>query len=524
MLFSWIGSADLAAMANDQSAGDKEEIHRAIKWGRDDAKGTGPLRSVLENEQFGEIHLLGNYAEKHLNQYASWLDSLNLNITTHAVKLVSPIDYDSIYTNVKQILDKHYRSAKNPTFYLTPGTPAMAATWLLLGKSLYPARLIQGYEGKQAEVVVPFDIRADVISKVLEQSDLLWAHLSISSPQEVSGFHRIVGDSTAIREAVGRAQRIAIRDTCVMVVGETGTGKELFAQAIHAASPRNKGEFIAINCAALSKELLESELFGHVKDAFTGAARARKGAFERAHNGTLFLDEIGECSLDMQAKLLRALQPTPGSKSTDRTFTKVGADKETTVNVRVIAATNRNLDQRVQEGYFREDLLYRLAVINLRLPPLRERGKDITLIAESILMSINNEFREVEPGYSDKTISAEAIYLLEQQKWSGNVRALSNCLMQSAIMARADILEVSDIQAALKESPRTNTKPTTIGNDFCLKSHLKGIQTEYLTEAVKQSNGTKTDAAGLVGYSNYQRLDAQLATAGLTFEEIWESR
>jgi DNA-binding NtrC family response regulator len=226
----------------------------------------------------------------------------------------------------------------------------------------------------------------------------------------------------------------------------------------------------------------------------------------------------------MQAKLLRALQPTPGSKSTDRTFTKVGADKETTVNVRVIAATNRNLDQRVQDGYFREDLLYRLAVINLRLPPLRERGKDITLIAESILMSINNEFREVEPGYSDKTISDEAIYLLEQQKWSGNVRALSNCLMQSAIMARADILEVSDIQAALKESPRTNTKPTTIGNDFCLESHLKGIQTEYLTKAVKQSNGTKTDAAGLVGYSNYQRLDAKLATAGLTFEEIWKSR
>lgn len=524
MLFSWIGSADLAAMANDQSEADKQDIYSAINWNRGAAKGTGPLRSLLENEQFDEIHLLGNYPKRHLKQYASWLGSLKLNITTHAVKLVNPIDYDSIYTNVKTILDKYYTVEKNPTFYLTPGTPAMAATWLLLGKSLYPARLIQGYEGKQAEVVIPFDIRADVIPKVLEQSDSLWAHLSISSPQEVSGFHRIVGDSTAIREAVGRAQRIAIRDTCVMIVGETGTGKELFAQAIHAASPRNKGEFIAINCAALSKELLESELFGHVKDAFTGAARARKGAFERAHNGTLFLDEIGECSLDMQAKLLRALQPPPGAKTTDRTFTKVGADKETTVNVRVLAATNRNLDQRVKEGFFREDLLYRLAVINLRLPPLRERDQDITLIADSILMSINNEFREIEPGYSDKALSADASHVIQQQQWSGNVRALSNCLMQAAIMARTDVLEVNDIRAALNESPRASTNPTKIGINFCLKSHLKTIQTEYLTKAVKQSNGTKTSAAELVGYSNYQTFDAQLATTGHTFERIWESR
>jgi two-component system NtrC family response regulator len=188
------------------------------------------------------------------------------------------------------------------------------------------------------------------------------------------GFDRLIGRSTAISDVIKLAQKVALTDTTVLLLGETGTGKEIFAEAIHQASNRNTKSFVAVNCSAFTKELLESELFGHKAGSFTGALKDKKGLFEEANGGTIFLDEIGELDHDLQAKLLRVLE--------SQQFLKIGDTKPTQVNVRILAATNRNLQNEIAEGHFRSDLFYRLSVFQITLPALRERKKDIKLLAE----------------------------------------------------------------------------------------------------------------------------------------------
>ena len=244
----------------------------------------------------------------------------------------------------------------------------MTAIWVLLGKSRYPATFYQTHDGRAWKTEIPFDLAFDFVPELLHSPDLSLQHLAARSPQEIAGFNQIIGNSKAIRLAVGRAQKAAIRDVPVLILGETGTGKELFARAIHDASHRQGGPFLAINCAAIPQELLESELFGHKKGAFTGASADHAGAFEQADGGTIFLDEIGECAPGMQSKLLRVLQPPPGTGPCHRVFRRVGETRDRTSDVRVIAATNRDLLQEVEAHRFREDLYYRLAVITLKIP------------------------------------------------------------------------------------------------------------------------------------------------------------
>ncbi|MCA8990054.1 MAG: sigma-54 factor interaction domain-containing protein, partial [Planctomycetaceae bacterium] len=232
----------------------------------------------------------------------------------------------------------------------------MTAVLLLLGKTRYPATFYEtSRDGKSWVTDVPFDL-IDVIPDVLKNPDSHLQHLASESPSEVEGFEDIVGDSRAVRDAVGRAKRAAMRGVSVLLLGESGSGKEMFAQAIHRASPRRDKTFIAINCAALPKSLLESELFGHVKGAFTGADKNRDGAFVAADGGTLFLDEVGECDLETQAKLLRVLQPITGAGPGFRKVSRIGEEKERTVDVRIIAATNRDLHSAIKHGSFRDDL------------------------------------------------------------------------------------------------------------------------------------------------------------------------
>src|SRR5262249_1143061 len=284
------------------------------------------------------------------------------------------------------------------------------------------------------------------------------------------------------------------------------------ARAIHAASHRKSKRFEAINCAAIPRDLLESELFGHVKGAFTGAEKNREGAFLRAHGGTLFLDEVGECDPLMQTKLLRVLQPPPGTGPCHRVFYPVGASEAVVTEGRVRAATNRDLVQEIKANQFREDLYYRLAVITLRLPPLRERSRDIPLLVEAFLRQINEDFERQEPGYRHKRVSAGGMDFVKRHPWPGNVRQLYNALLQAAVMADGETLGRQGLAGAAGGlgDPDLNALEQPLGDGFNLDEHLKVIQRHYLRRAMEEARGSKSRAARLLGMQHYQTLDAQL--------------
>ncbi|MBC8327972.1 MAG: sigma-54-dependent Fis family transcriptional regulator [Planctomycetes bacterium] len=241
----------------------------------------------------------------------------------------------------------------------------------------------------------------------------------------------MIGGSPAMLEVFSVLSKIVRTEVTVLVLGESGTGKELVARALHYQGPRRKGPFLAVNCAAISPQLLESELFGHVKGAFTGAHKGRKGYAESADGGTLFLDEIGEMSFDLQAKLLRFLQ--------DGEIRPVGGNVVKTVDVRVVAATNRDLLTRVREGHFREDLYYRLAVIAIEMPPLRQRKEDLPHLARFLLA------RNAAEGLPSAEIDPEAVAKLQSNDWPGNIRELQNELTRAAAFAKGGRITGSDI-------------------------------------------------------------------------------
>ena len=254
------------------------------------------------------------------------------------------------------------------------------------------------------------------------------------------GFRELLGQSDAMKEVFARIQKIAQTDVTVLIQGESGTGKELVAREIHCLSPRHKGPFIAVNCAALPEALIENELFGHEKGAYTGAQTTQKGKFELAHGGTLFLDEIGDMNLSTQSKVLRAIE--------EKKFQRLGGSEYIKVDVRVIAATNKDLKKMVQEGSFREDLYYRLHVMDIYLPPLRERKEDIPLLARHFTKLFAKKH-----GRNIKDISDKAIRLLMKQDWPGNVRQLKNLIEKAVILCEGDILDEKDLPL---EKPKTS--------------------------------------------------------------------
>ena len=313
VLVAWIGHTDLRAMAKDLPAERQRRVLDYLPKDRGQAAPVdGPIRTLVRSvlELASHVHLLSNDPAWITKEYQEWLGG---NPTIHPVTIGSPVDYESIFAvtdaELSAIASAYRKQGLELNIHLSPGSPAMAAVWVLLGKTKYPARFWQTHNGKASETPIPFDLTVDLIPDVLRSADAAFHHLTRQSPGQIDGFQSIVGESQAIRLAVGRAQRTALRDVSVLLLGESGTGKELFARAIHAASSRKNKPFEALNCAALPEPLLESELFGHAKGAFTGALKAKDGAFMRADGGILFLDEIGECPPSIQAKLLRVLQP-----------------------------------------------------------------------------------------------------------------------------------------------------------------------------------------------------------------------
>lgn len=516
ILAAWIGHNDLRAMLPSLPAKRKAEILNAIGGAEPQAGEIGPIRTLVDAEPFDEILLLSNYAADWNRDFAKWLGREPAIVR---LTLSNPTDYPAIFRLVDgELLKLKERSDWASTelcVHLSPGSPAMTAVWVLLGKSRYPATFYQTYKGRAWVTDVPFDLAVDFVPELLRDPDAHFQHLAGQAPSEVAGFERIAGDCKAIRVAVGRAKRAAMRGVSVLILGESGTGKEMFAKAIHDASSRREKPFIAMNCAAISRELLESELFGHKSGAFTGAVSDRKGAFEEADGGTLFLDEIGECDLSMQAKLLRVLQPLPDRGPCHRQFRRVGETKERSANVRVIAATNRDLLAAVAAGDFREDLLYRLAVVTIKLPALRDRKADIPGISEHLLKQINAGFRAEEPSYRDKTLSDSAISFVKRHGWPGNVRQLQNALVQAAVLADGEVIDRQDILDAVAELTPPDDGTDVIlnqplGQGFSLPKFLEDLQRKYLRRAMLEAKGVKSQAAKLLGYANYQTLAAQL--------------
>jgi DNA-binding NtrC family response regulator len=295
----------------------------------------------------------------------------------------------------------------------------------------------------------------------------------------------IVGASRAIMRTIEVIRLVGSRRSTVLITGETGTGKEMVARAIHLASPRAQQQIVAVNCNALPENLLEAELFGHVKGAFTGAIQHRVGRFEQAHRGTLFLDEVGDLPLEIQTKLLRVLQ--------EREFQRVGSSETIRVDVRLIAATNVDLLQRIREGRFREDLYYRLNVVPIAAPPLRERLEDIPLLAHHFVEKICQQ-----EGIPTRRLSPETIERLKNCPWPGNVRQLENVVeMAVALSGTREVLYPSDFplptQATLSIEPTSAIQTT----DF--EQTVGRIERQILQDALKKTGGNKTAAAGMLG-------------------------
>lgn len=296
-------------------------------------------------------------------------------------------------------------------------------------------------------------------------------------------FPDIIGQSEAMRGVFNQILKVAPTSSTVLISGETGTGKDLVANAIHKHSQRQRHPFIAINCAAIPKGLLESELFGHEKGAFTGADSAKPGKFEQAHEGTLFLDEIGDMPAETQAKVLRALE--------ERRVQRVGSVNNTKVDVRFIAATNKELPEAVHKGDFRQDLFYRLNVFAIHLPSLRDRREDIPLIADHILQTTA----------SAKTLSSGTIQLLMSYEWPGNVRELQNAIKSASLMAK-DVIEAVHLPAFISQnwpSPMPLESPVTPSLSQSLDQNLQDLEQRMILNALRQSHGIQKQAATLLG-------------------------
>jgi transcriptional regulator with GAF, ATPase, and Fis domain len=298
---------------------------------------------------------------------------------------------------------------------------------------------------------------------------------------EINLEHNMVGASARMREVLELVQRVAPTASTVLIQGESGTGKELVARAIHLNSPRAGRPFVAINCAALAESLLETELFGHEKGAFTGAVGQKKGKIESAEGGTLFLDEISELAPEMQAKLLRVLQ--------EREFEPVGGTRSIKVDVRIIAATNRNLQEAVQAGHFRNDLYYRLNVVSIKTPPLRERREDIPALAESFLVKVSKKCK-VAP----RRLSGEAQAVLMQYDWPGNVRELENAIERAVVLGTATEILPEDLPEALLEAACAASDP-----DAKFQCAVKENKRTLVLQALEQANGYYIDAAKILG-------------------------
>ncbi|MCK9410179.1 MAG: sigma-54 dependent transcriptional regulator, partial [Bacteroidetes bacterium] len=326
-----------------------------------------------------------------------------------------------------------------------------------------------------------------LINRLRERQNLISENKLLKEQlAEKFSFKGIISQSSKMQQVMLTASRVAGTKAPVLIRGESGTGKELIARAVHFTSARKDKPFVAVNCAALNENLLESELFGHEKGAFTGAEKQRRGRFELADGGTLFLDEIGDISSATQVRLLRVLQ--------EHTFERVGGSETITVDVRLIAATHKNLETAISEGKFREDLYYRLNVVTIEIPPLRERREDIQLLLEHFLLQYSKEHKRKKLSFSK-----EAWEHLVRYDYPGNVRELENIVQRSVILSRSDIITTDDLPLVVRSTAKESTlKPTSQGS---FEEQIETMEKELIFEALRTSGNNQSKAAEQIGIS-----------------------
>ncbi len=488
VLLAWLGRTDLRAPTEGALVG------------------LGPIAQALGALPFDEIFLLSDYAEELVTPYLSWLKGrTKVPLEVIPERLTGPTNFGEIYEaalrGCARALGGRPARETSLCFHLSPGTPAMAAVWIILGKTRHPADLIESSKEHGVRVAsVPFEISADFLPDLMRERDERLRQGSAAAPPATPEFADIVHRSRVMQRLVQRARRVAVHNVPVLIEGESGTGKEMLARAIHQSSLRKDQPFITVNCGAIPTELIESELFGHDRGAFTGADRARKGYFEDAHGGTLFLDELGELPLPAQVKLLRALQ--------EKEIVRLGSTRSHKVDVRILAATNRTLTEEIAGGRFREDLFYRLAVAVLKIPALRERTGDLGLLVDHILDRLNQEAAG-DLGARPKKLSAGARNVLLAHGWPGNVRELHNTLRRAVIWSDGESISAEDAREALLPVGRAATPEIlgrSLGEGLDLQDLMSGVARHYLSRALEEAHGNKTRAAGLLGLPSYQTL------------------
>jgi transcriptional regulator with GAF, ATPase, and Fis domain len=337
--------------------------------------------------------------------------------------------------------------------------------------------VVELFEEQTLEVLTIFGAQASLIVKnALLINELRLDRRNLQERLEAMRFGRIIGSCDAMLEVFKKVEKVATTDISVLITGETGTGKELIASEIHERSPRSKGPFISINCGAIPENLLESELFGHVKGAFTGAVANKRGKFHAADGGTLFLDEIGELPVALQVKLLRALQ--------EKSVMRVGDTRPEPVDIRILAATNKTLEDEIKAGNFREDLYYRLNVVNIHLPPLRDRGEDIMVIAKYLLGKFAEEFGSKVRGFSPNGVIA-----IKKFNWPGNIRQLENHLKKAIVLSDKALLSPDDLDLTADALPPI----------MALAQAKEEFQRSYINEVLARNNGNRTKTARDLG-------------------------
>ncbi len=489
-LVSWIGDNDLMAPES----------------GRED--NIGAVARTLGARSFARAVLLYGYGAKRqaqLDSYMRWLsERTQVPIELRPIQLEKPTDLSEIYAHVSAVLDEiNGEGEVELAYHISSGSKAMAALWIFIGKALYVGEILESHpESGVTTVEMPFDFKMEFARK-LERS-------TAGLVPKGSNFESIIYLCEAMKEAVNKARTVADIPVTVLLEGDSGTGKELFANAIHNSSKRAAEPFVAVNCGAIPKDLIESELFGHVKGAFSGANTSHKGFFEQAHGGTLFLDEVGELPLDAQVKLLRALN--------DHKIRPVGSERSREVDVRIVAATHRKLNHDVAEGRFREDLFYRLAVAVIKLPRLSERGDDIDVIAQC-LMSAKDSKNPIGQLFKDKHLSEAARMALRQHTWPGNVRELSNTLTRAALWASGKEITADDIRGALMPAAppgNSDLMDHPLSESFDLERDvLDRVKRHYIARALDATEHNKTRAAGLLGLNSQQTLTNWMKRCGL---------